>query len=89
MIKHIFFAVIGVGLAACAAPNPQPATQAAAGHLAVSATPEMLAAFHEFCPQGAPVLLLDNSDPRQQYFQVACREADGKTAYGFGVGRGR
>ncbi|WP_225747781.1 hypothetical protein [Eikenella sp. Marseille-P7795] len=57
--------------------------------LAVSAAPEVLAQFRQFCPDGTPVLFLNGDNPRYQYFQVACREVNGETAYGFGIGRGR
>ncbi|OAM31045.1 hypothetical protein A7P95_00630 [Eikenella longinqua] len=75
--------------AACAAPNPQPEKPGQTEPLAVSAAPEVLAQFRQFCPDGTPVLFLNGDNPRYQYFQVACREVNGETAYGFGIGRGR
>ncbi|MBH5329343.1 hypothetical protein H9Q10_06635 [Eikenella sp. S3360] len=90
-MKNVFLILAAcVVSAACAAPNPPTGKAAAESErLSMVATPETLAQFRQFCPDGTPVLYLYEHDPRFQYFQVACRKANGEMAYGFGVGLGR
>lgn len=65
---------IYVASSAYATPNLQMEKPTLSENLAVSAAPEALEQFRQFCPQGTPVLFLNEYDPQQQYFQVACRQ---------------
>ncbi|OAM28664.1 MULTISPECIES: hypothetical protein [Eikenella] len=65
---------ICVASSACATPDLQMEKPTLSENLAVSAAPEVLEQFRQFCQQGTPVLFLNEYDLQQQYFQVACRQ---------------